>query len=99
MTPSKATRAKAFAGKALKKHGTKPLQKPLGPSLRHISFAASFHLGNRLSPSLSAPPSGSVMIRCLTTSDGYEVSQKTWAERPPAQKLMEGVESCVWSEK
>ena len=35
------------------------------------------------------------MIRCFTTSDGYEVIQKTCAERPPAQKLIEGVESDV----
>ena len=70
MTPSNAASATAFAGKALRKHGKNPLQKPLGPSLRHISIAASFHLGKRLSPSLRAPPSGSVMSRCFTTSDG-----------------------------
>ena len=39
------------------------------------------------------------MIRCLTTSEGYEVSQKTCAERPPAQKLIEGVESVVVFDK
>ncbi len=36
------------------------------------------------------------MMRCLTTSDGYDVIQNTWADKPPAQKLIAGVESGVW---
>lgn len=51
ITPSNAISAIALAGNALKKHGTKPLQYPLAPSLLHISFAASFHLRNFCSPS------------------------------------------------
>ena len=39
------------------------------------------------------------MIRCFTTSDGYDVIQKICAERPPAQKLMDGVEREVCVEK
>lgn len=35
------------------------------------------------------------MMRCFTTSDGYDVIQKICAERPPAQKLTAGVESEV----
>lgn len=35
------------------------------------------------------------MIRCLTTSDGYDVSQKICADKPPAQKLIAGVDSEV----
>ena len=33
ITPSKAARATAFAGKARRKHGANPLQKPLSPYL------------------------------------------------------------------
>jgi len=65
MTPSNATKAIAFAGNARRKQGTKPLQYPLHPFSVHTAFAASLHLGNFL-----PLPSGSVMIRCLTTSDG-----------------------------
>ena len=91
MTPSKATSAIALAGNALKKHGTKPLQYPLHPLSLHTVFAASLHLGN-----LRSEPNGSVMIRCLTTSEGYDVSQNIWADRPPAQKLIAGAEREVW---
>lgn len=65
MTPSNATSAIALAGNALKKHGTNPLQYPLHPFSLHTVLAASLHRGNRL-PS----PSGSVIMRCLTTSLG-----------------------------
>lgn len=37
------------------------------------------------------------MIRCLTTSDGYEVSQKICADMPPAQKLIAGADKFVRS--
>ena len=39
------------------------------------------------------------MIRCFTTSEGYDVIQKICAERPPAQKLIAGVEREVCVEK
>src|SRR5204862_923615 len=71
ITPSKATSAMAFAGNALRKHGRNPRQYPLHPLSLPTATAASFHRRNRLSPSPSAPPKGSVMIRCFTTSDGY----------------------------
>ena len=107
MTPSKDISATAFAGNARKKHGTKPLQYPLAPSLRQIATAASRHRGNirGASPTPLPPtlfrlgPSPSVMMRCLTTSEGYEVSQNTCAERPPAQKLIDGVERFVLVER
>lgn len=37
------------------------------------------------------------MSRFLTTSEGYEVIQKIWAEIPPAQKLMAGADRLVFS--
>lgn len=95
ITPSNVINAIALAGNARKKHGTNPLQYPRTPSLFQIDLAASFHRRNFLSPSPSPFPNGSVMMRCLTTSDGYDVIQNTCAERPPAQKLMAGVESAV----
>jgi hypothetical protein len=90
MTPSKATKAIAFAGNALKKQGTKPLQYPFHPASRYTALAASLQRGKR-----RPAPSGSVMTLCFTTSLGYEVSQKTCAESPPAQKLMAGAERLV----
>lgn len=36
------------------------------------------------------------MMRCFTTSDGYEVSQKICADKPPAQKLIAGADSEVF---
>lgn len=70
MTASKATRAIAFAGNALMKQGRKPLQNPFTPSFRHTFWAASLHRGNFVTPSPRPFPIGSVMMRCLTTSDG-----------------------------
>lgn len=70
ITPSNVISAIAFAGNARKKHGANPLQNPRAPSLLQIALAASFHRGNCRSPSPSLPPSGSVMMRCLTTSEG-----------------------------
>jgi hypothetical protein len=64
MTPSNATKAIAFAGNARRKQGTKPLS-TLSTHSPSTQLAASLHLGNFL-----PLPSGSVMIRCLTTSDG-----------------------------
>lgn len=96
ITPSNATNAIAFAGKALKKHGKNPRQYPFIPLSLLMATAASFHVRNFLSPSPSAPPNGSVIIRCFTTSDGYDVNQKTCAERPPAQKLIAGVDISVY---
>lgn len=103
ITPSKDISATALAGNARRKHGTKPLQNPFTPSLRQMARAASRHRGNIRGasptpwlPALLVPgPSPSVMMRCLTTSEGYEVSQNTCAERPPAQKLIDGVERVV----
>ena len=95
MTPSNVIKAIAFAGNALKKQGTKPLQNPLAPSRLQIDLAASFHRGNIRWPSPRPLPSGSVMMRCLITSEGYDVIQKIWAERPPAQKLTAGVDRWV----
>lgn len=65
ITPSNATSAIAFAGKARKKQGTKPRQYPVHPVSRYIDFAASFQRGYFLSG-----PKGSVMMRCFTTSEG-----------------------------
>jgi hypothetical protein len=70
-TPSNATNATAFAGNALKKHGKNPLQYPLHPFSLYTALAASRHLAYFL-----PEPRSSVIIRCLTTSDGYDVSQK-----------------------
>ena len=64
ITPSKTTNATAFAGNALKKHGPKPLQKPLIPSRRQTSRAAALQL------TLRPRSSGPVIRRCLTTSLG-----------------------------
>lgn len=97
ITPSKATNAMAFAGNARRKQGTNPRQYPLQPRSWYTTTAASFHKRKRRSPSPSLPPIGSVMRRCLTTSDGYEVIQKIWAEIPPAQKLMAGVDRFEFS--
>lgn len=95
ITPSNATKAIAFAGNALRKHGTNPRQYPLHPRSLHTARAASFQLWNCLCPSLRAPPIGSVIRRCFTTSEGYDVSQKIWAEIPPAQKLIRGADMLV----
>ena len=65
ITDSNATNAIAFAGNALKKHGTNPLQYPLHPCSLYTALAASLHRGN-----LRPGPSGSVMMRCLMTSLG-----------------------------
>lgn len=97
ITPSKATNAIAFAGNARRKQGRNPRQYPLQPRSWYTTAAASFHQRKRRSPSPSLPPMGSVMRRCLTTSDGYEVSQKIWAEIPPAQKLTAGADRFVFS--
>lgn len=97
ITPSKATSAIAFAGNARKKHGKNPLQYPFQPPSRPTAIAASFHRRNRRSPSPWAPPRGSVMSLFLTTSEGYDVIQKIWAESPPAQKLIAGAGSAVFS--
>ncbi len=70
MTPSNATSATAFAGNALKKQGTKPLQYPFHPFSAYTALAAVFQFGNLLSPSFSPLPRGSVMILCFTTSLG-----------------------------
>ena len=70
ITPSNATSATAFAGKALKKQGKKPLQYPFQPLSLYTSFAALFQLGNLRTPSPNPPASGSVIILCLTTSLG-----------------------------
>ena len=70
ITPSNATSATAFAGNALKKQGTKPRQKPRAPSRRQTARAASRQPRKQRSPSPRVPPSGSVMTRCLTTSEG-----------------------------
>ena len=96
MTPSNTSNAIAFAGKARRKQGPKPLQYPFHPSRLLMSFAAAIHRPRNCgSPSPSRPPSGSVIRRCFTTSAGYELSQKSWAESPPAQKLMAGCERAV----
>ena len=65
MTDSKATKAIAFAGNALNALGIKPLQKPISPRSAYTARAASRHFLN-----LRSFPKPSVMIRCLTTSDG-----------------------------
>ena len=90
ITDSKATRAMAFAGKARRKHGKKPLQYPFHPCSRYTAFATSRHRGN-----FRSGPNGSVIIRCLITSLGYDVIQKTWADKPPAQKFTAGAERFV----
>lgn len=54
----------------LKKHGRKPLQYPLHPFSCHTVFAASLHPWNLRTPPANGAPSGSVIIRCFTTSDG-----------------------------
>jgi hypothetical protein len=92
MTPSNATNATALAGNARKKHGTKPLQYPFHPLSRYTAFAASDHFLYFLSGSF---PSPSVIIFCLTTSEGYENIQNICALKPPAQKLTAGSESLV----
>lgn len=97
ITPSNATKAIAFAGNALKKQGTKPLQYPPHPRSRYTATAASFHHRNCRCPSPSAPPMGSVIRRFFTTSDGYDMIQKIWAEIPPAQKLITGADRLVRS--
>lgn len=96
MIPSNATNAIAFAGNALRKQGTNPRQYALKPppSLP-TATAASFHRLNRCVPSFNCPPRGSVMMRCLMISEGYDVNQKIWADKPPAQKFMEGVDRSV----
>lgn len=97
ITPSNATNAMAFAGNALRKQGTNPRQYPLHPRSRPTATAASFQDRNFLSPSPKTPPMGSVMSRCFTKSDGYEVIQNSWADSPPAQKLMAGLDILVRS--
>lgn len=94
ITDSNATKAIAFAGKALKKHGPNPLQYPLHPCSLYTPLAASLQVRNLLSG-----PSESVMMRCFTTSLGYDVIQKTCADKPPAQKLTAGAEREVCVER
>lgn len=84
------TSAMAFAGNALSAPGTKPLKKPLHPRSCQTACAASLQWKKR-----RPAPSSSVMIRCLTTSDGYAVSQNTCADSPPAQKFTAGADSDV----
>jgi hypothetical protein len=70
MTPSNTNNAVALAGNARRNEGKKPLQYPLYPDSRYTALAASRQLRKRLWPSPSPPPNGSVMMRCLTRSQG-----------------------------
>ena len=90
ITPSNTNSAVAFAGNALRKHGKNPRQYPLHPASLYTALAASLHLGY-----LRSAPNPSVMMRCLTTSDGYEKIQNICADSPPAQKLTAGSDRGV----